>query len=55
MNWFFLFEITGIAIAGTYVGGLIAKKIPGDKLKKGFGWFVMVMGIYILTKEIFFS
>jgi uncharacterized membrane protein YfcA len=55
MNWFFLIKISGIAIAGTYAGGLIAKKISGDKLKKGFGWFVLIMGIYILTKEIFFS
>ena len=55
MNWFFLIKITGIAIAGTYLGGLIAQKIPGDRLKKGFGWFVLIMGLYILTKEIFFS
>jgi uncharacterized membrane protein YfcA len=55
MNWFFLIKITTIAIAGTFVGGLIAKKISGNKLKKGFGWFVLIMGIYILTKEIFFS
>ena len=55
MNWFFLIKITTIAIAGTFIGGLIAKKISGDKLKKGFGWFVLIMGIYILSKEIFFS
>jgi uncharacterized protein len=55
MNWIFLIKITIISIAGIFVGGLIGKKIPGDKLKKGFGWFVLVMGIYILTKEIFFS
>lgn len=55
MNWFFLFKVTTIAIAGTFVGSLISKKIAGDKLKKGFGWFVLVMGIYILTREIFFS
>ena len=55
MNWIFLIKITIISIAGIFVGGLIGKKIPGDKLKKGFGWFVLVMGVYILTKEIFFS
>lgn len=55
MNWIFLFKITTIAIAGIFVGGLIGKKIAGDKLKKGFGWFVLIMGIYILSKEIFFS
>ena len=55
MNWLFLIKITGIAIVGTFVGGVFAKKISGDKLKKGFGWFVLIMGIYILAKEIFFS
>jgi len=55
MNWFFLIKITTIAIAGTFIGGLIAKKISGNKLRKGFGWFVLIMGIYILTKEICFS
>lgn len=55
MDWFFLFKITTIAIAGIFVGGIAGKKIAGDKLKKGFGWFVLVMGIYILSKEIFFS
>lgn len=55
MNWFFLFKVTTtIAIAGTFVGSLISKKIAGDKLKKGFGWFVLIMGIYILVKEIAF-
>ena len=53
MNWLFLIKITAIAIAGTFIGGLIAKRISGDKLKKGFGWFVLIMGVYILTKEIF--
>src|SRR5690349_22171944 len=52
MNWVFLFKITAISIAGIFVGGLIGKKIAGNKLKKGFGWFVLVMGIYILSKEI---
>lgn len=55
INWKFLLTITMIAIAGIFVGGLLTKKINGDKLKKAFGWFVLVMGIYILVKEIFFS
>lgn len=53
LNWFLLFKVTAVAIAGTFIGGVIGKKIPGDKLKKGFGWFVLIMGIYILTKEMF--
>ena len=46
--------ITLIAIAGVFVGGFLSKKINGEKLKKAFGWFVLVMGIYILVKELFF-
>jgi hypothetical protein len=30
---------------------MLSKKIPGAKLKVGFGWFVLVMGIYIIIKE----
>ncbi|MFT5750146.1 MAG: putative membrane protein YfcA, partial [Ancylomarina sp.] len=25
--------------------------IDGKKLKKGFGWFVLIMGVYIIVKE----
>lgn len=53
INWFFLFRITLIAIAGIFVGGYLSKTIDGAKLKKGFGWFVLVMGIYILIRELF--
>jgi len=53
IDWKFLISITLIAVAGIFVGGFLAKKIDGEKLKKAFGWFVMAMGIYILVKEIF--
>ena len=51
IDWFFLLTITAIAVTGIFIGGFLSKKIPGDKLKKGFGWFVLVMGIYIILKE----
>ena len=53
MDWNFLAKITAIAIFGIFVGGYLNKKIDGSKLKKSFGWFVLIMGIYILIKEIF--
>ena len=52
MDWVLLGKLTAIAIAGIFVGGYISKSIDGAKLKKAFGWFVMVMGLYILAKEI---
>lgn len=54
IDWDFLTIITLIAVAGIILGGFLAKKIDGDKLKKAFGWFVLLMGMYILVKEIFF-
>jgi uncharacterized membrane protein YfcA len=54
IDWKLLSIITIIAIAGIFAGGFLAKKIDGNKLKKGFGWFVLIMGIYIIIKELFF-
>ncbi len=44
--------ITLIAGVGMFVGIRLSKKMEGSKLKPLFGWFVLVMGIYIITKEI---
>ena len=54
MDWPLLFTITGLAIVGIFAGNLLSRKIEGANLKKGFGWFVLAMGIYIIVKEIFF-
>ncbi len=51
INWNLLLSITILAIAGIFMGNAISSKIDGDKLKKGFGWFVLVMGIYIILRE----
>ena len=53
MDWKLLLIVTAVAIAGIFIGNAINKKIHGDKLKKWFGWFVLVMGIYIIIKEVF--
>ena len=52
MDWKLLLILTGIAIVGVFTGIAIGKKIPGEKLKKGFGWFVLAMGVYILVREL---
>ncbi len=41
------------SILGMFIGIYLTKKIDGTKLKTGFGWFVLVMGIYIVIKELF--
>ncbi len=52
IDWVFLLIFTGISILGIFLGGYLNKFIDGKKLKKGFGWFVLIMGIYIVWKEI---
>lgn len=53
IDWFFLLIFTGLSILGIFVGGYLNKFIDSEKLKRGFGWFVLVMGIYIIWKELF--
>jgi uncharacterized membrane protein YfcA len=53
IDWKLLGAFTAFAVAGVVIGLLFSKKIHGEKLKRGFGWFVLVMGIYIVVKEIF--
>lgn len=54
MDWTLLLSVTGLAIAGIFIGNALSKKVSATSLKKGFGWFVLVMGIYIIIKELFF-
>lgn len=53
IDWKLLIIVTILAIGGIFVGNWLSHKISGEKLKKGFGWFVLVMGIYIIVKELF--
>ncbi len=51
IDWLFLAKVTAFAILGIFLGMKLSKKIDGDKLKPAFGWFVLIMGIYIILKE----
>ena len=52
IDWTLLLTVTAIAVAGIFVGIYATKFIDGNKLKKGFGWFVLVMAVYIILKQI---
>ncbi|MGN6638147.1 MAG: sulfite exporter TauE/SafE family protein [Mucilaginibacter sp.] len=53
INWQFLLTITFIAVAGIFAGYALSEKIPGIKLKKGFGWMLLFIAGYIITREVF--
>jgi uncharacterized membrane protein YfcA len=52
IDWAFLLLFTGISVVGIFLGIYLSKFIDGKSLKKGFGWFVLIMGIYIILKEL---
>lgn len=52
IEWTFLLVFTAITIVGIFIGLKLNKKIPAQTLKRGFGWFVLFMGAFIILKEI---
>jgi uncharacterized protein len=52
IDWPFLGQFTAIAIVGILVGSHLAKTVPNERLKPAFGWFVLVMGLWIIVKEL---
>ena len=52
IDWTFLFTISAIAIVGIFVGIRLSRNIPGKKLEPAFGWFVLAMGVFIISREL---
>lgn len=52
IDWQMLAILTALAVGGIFAGNRLSRNIPGKKLEKAFGIFVLVMGIAILYAEI---
>ena len=52
IEWAFLLTFTLISILGIILGVFLSKFVSGPKLKKSFGFFVLIMAIYIIFKEL---
>lgn len=52
-DWFFLLTFTAIAIVGILIGNHYAKIISNEKLKPAFGYFVLIMAVFIIITEIY--
>lgn len=52
MDWQFLFSITLLAVIGILIGNRLQKKISALKLRRAFGWLILLMGSWILLREI---
>lgn len=52
LDWRFLSVITVFAVAGVFAGSYLSNSISGKNLKKGFGWFILIISILIITSEL---
>lgn len=55
IDWTFLGQFSIFTIIGSLIGAYFSKFVSSEKLKPIFGYFVLVMGIFILVKEGFFK
>ena len=53
IDWSFLSIFTGISLIGIFIGSYLGNFIDGSKLKKGFGYFIFIMAIFIFYMEFF--
>jgi hypothetical protein len=51
INWGLAGAVTLAAVAGSLLGARLTGRIPADVLRKAFGWFVVVMGVFVLAQQ----
>lgn len=52
INWGLAAAVTVAAVAGSLAGGRLTERIPAAILRKAFGWFVVVMGVFVLGQQL---
>lgn len=52
IDWDFLLSFTSITVGGIFIGTYASNFISAKSLKKGFGFFILVMAILVLYKEL---
>jgi uncharacterized membrane protein YfcA len=52
VDWGLAAAVTAAAVVGSIAGGRLAGRIPEDVLRKAFGWFVVVMGVFVLAQQL---
>lgn len=53
INWSVLLIASSICVAGILFGNMISITISTNKLKPAFGWFTLIVGIFVIVKELF--
>lgn len=53
IDWMFLLSFSLLSVAGIYIGLYLSHFIKATKLKRAFGWFMLLMAVVILAEELF--
>ena len=48
----FILTLSALSVAGVLLGGYLSRFIASENLKSGFGWFTLVMALFIFYKEL---
>ncbi|WP_433393254.1 sulfite exporter TauE/SafE family protein [Micromonospora sp. KLBMP9576] len=52
IDWGLAAAVTGAAVLGSLAGGRLAGRVPEAVLRGAFGWFVAVMGVFVLAQQL---
>jgi uncharacterized membrane protein YfcA len=52
IDWNFLASFSSLAVIGILLGSYLSKSIDGASLKKAFGYFVLMMAVTVILKEL---
>lgn len=52
VDWGLAGAVTAAAVVGSLLGGRLTDRIHPETLRKGFGWFVVVMAVFVLTQQL---
>jgi uncharacterized membrane protein YfcA len=55
IDYGFVATILALPLAGIALGTYLNKIVPASKLKPAFGYFVLIMAVYIISRELFFA
>ncbi len=52
LDWALVGGVTAAAVVGSLIGARLTTRVPEAALRQGFGYFVLVMGVVVLTQEL---
>jgi uncharacterized membrane protein YfcA len=52
IDWPLTLAVTGAAVLGGLAGSRLAGRVDPQRLRRAFGWFVLVMAAFVVTQEV---